>query len=163
MRLPGGQGMTPTRRIGLLAAVLLLAALPALAVELTGLRGPTPLDEEPAPPPLPREVNDDRRQVRNWPEQPPVIPHTVTGYQITLNANKCLSCHGRQFTAQSQAPMISITHFQNREGQVLASVSPRRYFCTQCHVAQTVIEPMVENDFEDIDAILDRQRAAGTR
>jgi hypothetical protein len=30
-------------------------------------------------------------------------------------------------------------------------------------VAQTVIEPMVENDFEDIDAILDRQRAAGTR
>jgi len=155
--------MKPPRQTLLLAAMLLLAALPALAVELTGLRGPTPLTEEPTPPPLPREVNDDRRQARAWPEQPPVIPHTITGYQITLNANKCLSCHGRQFTAQSQAPMISITHFQNRDGQVLASVSPRRYFCTQCHLAQTVIEPMVENDFEDIDTILDRQRAAGPK
>jgi cytochrome c-type protein NapB len=155
--------MRTPRQILLLAAILLSVALPALAVELTGLRVPTALTEEPTPPPLPREVNDDRRQARAWPEQPPVIPHTITGYQITLNANKCLSCHGRQFTAQSQAPMISITHFQNRDGQVLASVSPRRYFCTQCHLAQTVTEPMVENDFEDIDTILDRQRAGGPR
>jgi cytochrome c-type protein NapB len=151
--------MRPHRRSALLAATLLLAALPALAIELTGLRGPTPLTESTTPPPLPREVNDDRRQIRNWPEQPPVIPHAITGYQITLNANKCLSCHGRQFTGQSQAPMISVTHFQDRDGQVLASVSPRRYFCTQCHIPQMEVEPIVENRFEDIDSILDRQRA----
>jgi cytochrome c-type protein NapB len=153
--------MRPHPRSVLLAAALLLATLPAAAIELTGLRGPTPLTESATPPPLPREVNDDRRQPRNWPEQPPVIPHSITGYQITLNANKCLSCHGRQFTGQSQAPMISVTHFQDRAGQVLAAVSPRRYFCTQCHVGQNEVEPMVGNDFEDIDTILDRQRAAG--
>lgn len=147
--------------LGLAAATLLLAPLATAAVELTGLRGPTPLTESAVPPPLPRDVNDDRRQARNWPEQPPVIPHSIAGYQITLNANKCLSCHGRQFTAQSQAPMISVTHFQDRQGQVLASVSPRRYFCTQCHVPQTEVELMVENRFEDIDSIIERLRGGG--
>ena len=147
-------------RVILLAAALgAVAATAPMAQELTGLRGPTPLTEEPQPPPLPREVNDDRRQSRNYPEQPPVIPHTIQGYQITLNANKCLTCHGRQFTGQSQAPMISITHFMDRDLQVLASVSPRRYFCTQCHVPQAEVEPVVENRFEDIDTILDRARA----
>ena len=92
-------------------ALASVASGAALAQQLYGLRGPTPLAEEPQPPPLARELNDDQRQARNWPEQPPVIPHTIQGYQITLNANKCLTCHGRQFTAQSQAPMISITHF----------------------------------------------------
>lgn len=148
--------MRSTLRLALLA---LLAAGAAHAQELTGLRGPTPLDDEPKPPPLAREVNDDRRQARNYPEQPPVIPHTIEGYQITVNANRCLTCHGRQFTTQSQAPMISVTHFMDRDLQVLAAVSPRRYFCTQCHVPQAEVEPVVENRFEDIDTVLDRLRA----
>ena len=147
------------RHILILAAALAsLASGAALAQQLYGLRGPTPLAEEPQPPPLAREVNNDQRQARNWPEQPPVIPHTIQGYQIALNANKCLTCHGRQFTAQSQAPMISVTHFMDRDLQTLASVSPRRYFCTQCHVPQTDAEPVVENRFVDIDTLLDRQR-----
>jgi cytochrome c-type protein NapB len=41
----------------------------------------------------------------------------------------------------------------------LAAVSARRYFCTQCHVPQVEVEPLVENRFEDIDTLLDRQRA----
>ena len=139
-------------------ALASVASGAALAQQLYGLRGPTPLAEEPLPPPLARELNDDQRQARNWPEQPPVIPHTIQGYQITLNANKCLTCHGRQFTAQSQAPMISITHFMDRDLQTLASVSARRYFCTQCHVPQTDAEPVIENQFVDIDTMLDRQR-----
>jgi cytochrome c-type protein NapB len=143
----------------ILALAILVTAGAAGAQQLYGLRGPTPLAEEPQPPPLPREVNDDRRQSRNWPEQPPVIPHSVQGYQITLNANKCLTCHGRQFTAQSQAPMISVTHFMDRDLQVLAAVSGRRYFCTQCHVPQMQVEPIAESRFEDIDTLLDRQRA----
>jgi cytochrome c-type protein NapB len=149
------------RRSTALALALVLAAVPALAQELTGLRGPTPLDAEPPPPSIPREVNDDRRRARDWPEQPPIIPHTIAGYQITLNANRCLTCHGRQFTAQSQAPMISVTHFQDRDGQILAAVSPRRYFCTQCHVTQYDVAPMIENQFEDVVHILERQ--LGTR
>ena len=146
-------------RFPLLAAALLIVVTSgAFAQQLYGLRGPTPLPDSPQPPPLAREVNNDQRQSRNWPEQPPVIPHTIQGYQITLNANKCLTCHGRQFTGQSQAPMISITHFMDRDLQTLASVSPRRYFCTQCHVVQTDVEPPIENSFVDIDTLLDRQR-----
>ena len=54
--------------------------------------------------------------------------------------------------------MISITHFMDRDLQTLASVSPRRYFCTQCHVIQTEAEPPIENGFIDIDSMLDQQR-----
>ena len=148
------------RSILILAAALVHMALGAAhAQQLSGLRGPTPLAEEPPPPPLARELNDDRRQARNWPEQPPVIPHTSQGYQITLNANKCLTCHGRQFTAQSQAPMISITHFMDRDLQTLAAVSPRRYFCTQCHVPQLEVEPAIESRFVDIDTVVERLRS----
>ena len=141
------------------AAFLVMLASGASAQQLYGLRGPTPLPEWPQPPPLAREVNNDQRQARNWPEQPPVIPHTIQSYQITLNANKCLTCHGRQFTAQSQAPMISITHFMDRDLQTLAAVSPRRYFCTQCHVSQMEVEPVIDSRFVDIDTVIERLRS----
>ena len=106
--------------------------------------------------------NSDIRQVRNYPEQPPVIPHKITGYQVDRDANKCLSCHSRTAIEQSQAPMVSITHFMDRDGQFLASVSPRRYFCTQCHVMQLEVGPAVENSFIDIDSIL-RQEAGASQ
>ena len=144
-------------------AAALITVSTALAAELTGLRGPTPIDQETTPPPIPNEVNDDKRQARNYPEQPPVIPHQTRDYQITLNANKCLTCHTREFTAQSQAPMISITHFMDRDGQVLASVTPRRYFCTQCHVSQADAPPLVENTFRDIDTIIGAERGEGSQ
>ncbi|SDR48716.1 nitrate reductase cytochrome c-type subunit [Pseudovibrio sp. Tun.PSC04-5.I4] len=106
------------------------------------------------PPRIPKVVNTDERQVRNYPEQPPLIPHKIDGYQIDKRLNKCMTCHGRRAIEQSQAPMISVTHFMNREGQFLASVSPRRFFCTQCHVPQTEAKPLVENTFVDVDDVL---------
>ncbi|MCH9019843.1 MAG: nitrate reductase cytochrome c-type subunit [Proteobacteria bacterium] len=121
------------------------------------LRGLDPLAEQGPAPPMAKVSNEDLRRARNYPEQPPTIPHKIRGYQIDLNANKCLSCHSRRATAESQAPMVSITHFMNRDGQFLASVSPRRYFCTLCHVTQQVIEPLVGNEFVDIDSILSDQ------
>ena len=33
---------------------------------------------------------------RNYPDQPPLIPHAIEGYALDLNANKCLSCHCAQ-------------------------------------------------------------------
>jgi len=140
--------------------VLLLACVAAAPLsaaeppELVGLPG---FMANQAPPPIPREENRDVRRVRNYPDQPPTIPHTITGYQIDLSANKCLSCHSRKATESSQAPMISVTHFVDREGQTRAAVSPRRYFCTQCHVSQAEAKPLVENRFEDIDSLLARE------
>jgi cytochrome c-type protein NapB len=46
--------------------------------------------------------------------------------------------------------MISITHYMTREGQMLADVSPRRYFCTQCHVPQADTPALIENTFTDM-------------
>ena len=136
--------------------LLLAAALVAGAGSLTaqtlnsGLRGPAPLNDEGAAPPMLPNRNTSEREVRNYPEQPPVIPHSIDGYQIDMNGNKCLSCHARARTGESQAPMVSITHFMDRDSQVLADVTPRRYFCTACHVPQTDAQPLVPNTFEDM-------------
>ena len=148
---------------------LLVAAIAAGAGTLAaqtldyGLRGPTPLNDEGAAPPMAPTRNTSEREVRNYPEQPPVIPHSIDGYQIDLRSNKCLSCHARARTGESQAPMVSITHFMDRDGQFLASVSPRRYFCTECHVPQSVTDPPVSNDFVDIDTMLSRGTPGGKR
>lgn len=152
------------------AAIFLLVAVVAagtgaLAAEAldSGLRGPTPLNDEGPAPPMAPTRNTAEREMRNYPEQPPVIPHSIDGYQIDLRSNKCLSCHARSRTAESQAPMVSITHFMDRDGQFLASVSPRRFFCTECHVPQSVADPPVSNDFVDIDTMLRRAAPGGQR
>ncbi len=98
-------------------------------------------------PPLGRPITDDVRRMRNYPEQPPIIPHAIDGYQLTLHTNRCMECHKPEYTEGSGAPMISVTHFQDRDGQVLTDVTPRRYFCTACHVPQTDVKPLVPNNF----------------
>jgi cytochrome c-type protein NapB len=155
--------------IGKSAFILLVAALLAgpgslLAQTLnSGLRGPAPLNEEGPAPPMTPMRNTTERETRNYPEQPPVIPHSIDGYQIDIHGNKCLSCHARARIAESQAPMVSITHFMDRDGQFLASISPRRFFCTECHVPQNVTTPPVSNDFVDIDTLLSRAAPGGQR
>jgi cytochrome c-type protein NapB len=146
-----------------LCAVVLLSAIGLAQTERgslrSALRGNTPLNEVgPAPRMLP-QGNMDLREVRNYPEQPPVIPHVVDAYQLDANVNQCLSCHARSRTGESQAPMVSITHFMDRDGQFLASVSPRRYFCLQCHVPQHQVKAPVEIRFIDVDTLLSAARA----
>ena len=142
--------MTAGRALLVVVAVLAAARAGAQqtpdAPRLTGNSPPT----TPVPaPPVPRAVTDDIRRGRNYPEQPPIIPHAIEGYQITLHTNQCLTCHARQFIEGSGAPMISVTHFMDRDGQVLADVTPRRYFCNACHVPQADVPPLVRNTFRD--------------
>ena len=120
---------------------------PNIVPRVTG--GAQPMQEIPAPA-LARPITDDKRKMRNYPEQPPIIPHSIDGYQLSLKTNRCLDCHRRQYTEGSGAPMISVTHFMDRDNQVLADVTPRRYFCTACHVPQTDAQPLVPNTFEDM-------------
>jgi cytochrome c-type protein NapB len=140
------------------AAAVVAASLStfAMAQTFSALRGATPLDQEAQPPIMTPEMNTSEREARNYPEQPPLIPHSTEGYEVSIRGNKCLSCHARSRIRESQAPMISITHFSDRDGQFLASVSPRRYFCTQCHVPQHNVKVPIENDFVDIDTLLTR-------
>jgi len=140
----------------IIAAVSVLLAGAALADnQIANLRGSAPLDESNSAPPIAKTLNTDIRQVRNYPEQPPIIPHKIDGYQIDLNVNQCMTCHSRTAIEVSQAPMISITHFMDREGQFLATASPRRYFCTQCHVPATEARPPIVNIFVDVDSAID--------
>lgn len=119
-----------------------------------------PLDSEPVPPRIADVVDSDQRRARIHPMQPPTIPHRIDNYQVDLRANRCLACHSRTRVEESRAPMVSVTHYTNRDGEVLAEVSPRRYFCTQCHVPQTDGAPLVENTFEDVADMLAREAAA---
>lgn len=122
----------------------------AIAQMVPALSGPEQAMEEIPAAPMPKWVVDDIRKMRAYPDQPPIIPHSIEGYQLSVNTNRCLSCHKREFTQGSGAPMISVTHYMTREGQMLADVSPRRYFCTACHVPQADVRPLVDNKFKDM-------------
>lgn len=148
----------------LLVAVLLVTpwlALQSLATDaprqddhIANARGNVALNVEPQAPPLGRVINTDIKQRRAYPMQPPLIPHKIDNYQVDTRANKCMSCHSRKRTEESQAPMISVTHYMDRDGNFLATVSPRRYFCNQCHVTQADVKPVVRNNFVDVDTLL---------
>ena len=131
------------------------------ADEIATLRGGAPLDEEPTPNPIPQVIDGDIKARRNYPMQPPLIPHDTRGYEVNLQVNKCMSCHARRRTEDSQAPMISVTHYMDRDGNFLAEISPRRYFCNQCHVTQTVTRDVLENEFQDMDELLQERAALG--
>jgi cytochrome c-type protein NapB len=151
------------RKLLLLALLLPLSVLAQKQYALDNMRGPTPLAETAKPAPMVNPDNSDVRRARNYAMQPPVVPHKIEGYQIDRNANRCMMCHSRTRTQESQAPMISVSHFMNREGNFLAELSPRRYFCLQCHVPQANLEPLVTNKFKDVDTILNQAPPAGAR
>lgn len=133
--------------------LLLVASFVLAQDDIATLRGGA-IAEEATPPKLPAVDDRDLKRSRAYPMQPPTIPHRIRDYRVDLNSNKCLSCHSRKQTSQSQAPMVSVTHYMDREGNFLADVSPRRYFCEQCHVVQTNAPTLVDNDFKDIDQLL---------
>ncbi|WP_428242548.1 nitrate reductase cytochrome c-type subunit [Gynuella sp.] len=122
--------------------------------QLANLRGDTPLDAEGEPPKMKAVENSDLKRERAYPQQAPTIPHDITGYQVDLNFNRCLACHSRKKADEAQAPMVSITHYMNRDGQFLADVSPRRFFCTQCHITQQETKSLIENTFVDMDTLV---------
>ncbi len=110
------------------------------------------------------DVQDPAEKLKNYPkenlqqpisyiQQPPLIPHHVRGYEVDRKTNKCLTCHSFKNFKRYGATKISVTHFINRDGQALSDVSPRRYFCLQCHVPQVKAKPLVENTFEPTGAL----------
>jgi nitrate reductase (cytochrome), electron transfer subunit len=145
---------------------LLLAFPPVTALGqgmLDAMRGTVPLDQVPAPPPLQNQENKDVRRMRAFAMQPPTIPHRIDGYQIDRFANRCMACHARTKIEESKAIPVSATHYMDRDGTIRGDISPRRYFCTQCHVPQDEVKPLVVNRYEDFEAVRSREtnRPAG--
>ena len=129
------------------------------ARDIAPLRRHVPIDVEVAPLEMARVENFDIRRGRAYPMQPPTIPHSVDGYQVDLNSNRCMVCHARANAVRFQAPEVSVTHYMDRDDQFLATISPRRYFCMQCHVVQTDATPLVANAFVDIDTLIQQEQA----
>jgi len=124
-----------------------------IMAETKSLRGTNAIDEPSTKPQITRWQEDKEPIERDYVQQPPLIPHSIEGYKVNLKFNKCLTCHSWANYKEANATKISQTHFEDREGQVLANVSPRRYFCPQCHVSQVDQKPLVENEFEPVQAI----------
>ena len=123
---------------------------------LDSLRGDQPLNEN-AKQPVPKKWQRDQPPIqRDFVQQPPLVPHTIEDYIIDTKSNKCLSCHSWANYKDKGATKISLTHFTDRDGNDLANISARRYFCTQCHVPQVDAKPLVENTFKPVKSIMGR-------
>lgn len=126
------------------ALLLAGAALAQQAGKVATLRGSDAADADQA-----GEVyhQDEKRFPRNYRQQPPLIPHTIDKYQIDLKANECLGCHDWTNAGDRGAPTLSMTHYQDREGNQLDTVAGTRWFCNQCHVPQADAPALVDNTF----------------
>jgi cytochrome c-type protein NapB len=151
--------MNGSRRLYAIALIAAGVVGLAIADELgDGLRGSTALEQEAKAPPLAGVENTDVKRGRAYTSQPPTIPHTIERYEITRNVNFCMYCHSRVRNEEFGAPMVSATHFMDRDYDFLAEISPRRYFCTQCHVTQAVVKPPVDNRFIDVYELVEREQ-----
>jgi cytochrome c-type protein NapB len=95
-----------------------------------------------------KAINNNQAVDRNFEEQPPVVSHTVDEYPITLKSNGCMDCHSKENAKKEKATVVPKSHFQAADGKTLASVSSRRHFCVQCHVAQIDAKPLIANTFQ---------------
>jgi len=126
-------------------AALAGAADPEPAMTL--LRGKTPVPETSASG-IYKMERHDRVIPRNHAWQPPIIPHNVKGYQITKDVNTCMVCHSSKSAPRTGATPVAKSHYLDRDGRELPTISTRRYFCLQCHVPQFDAEPLVQNTFK---------------
>ncbi|MDD1780861.1 nitrate reductase cytochrome c-type subunit [Enterovibrio sp. ZSDZ35] len=117
------------------------------AVVVESLRGTTGIEEANVVPDIKNVPKNQERIALNYVNQPPMIPHSIDGYQVNQANNSCLECHDVDVYRKTGAPRISPTHFMDRDNRVLTEVSARRYFCLQCHVPQAQTDVLVENDF----------------
>lgn len=124
-----------------------------LAEEVKSLRGSTDIEAPSNAVEIKKNINDKGPITRDYVQQPPLIPHKIKGYKINLKFNKCLTCHSWANYKKSGATKVSLTHFSGRDGEARSNVSPRRYFCTQCHVPQADVKPLVENSFKSVSTI----------
>lgn len=141
-------------------AVLSLTVVAALSLQVTekavaqqaggilSLRGETEIPDENVAPVVPRQNTQPGSFERSYRQQPPLIPHKIDGYQIDRSANQCMQCHDWPYNVDQEAPKISETHYIDRDGVALDRVSPRRWFCTQCHAPQSNAKELVRNDFK---------------
>ena len=133
----------------MLAVALVVYASQALSEDnLESLRGMTAIEANSATPEPKKWKGKSELIVRDFVQQPPLIPHKSQGFKTNLKGNKCIGCHGPADYEEAEATGISESHFRDRDGNLLADVSASWYFCTQCHVEQRDVALLVDNEFK---------------
>jgi len=117
-----------------------------------------------------------KRFERSFLNAPPLIPHSIEGLvPITKNNNACLGCHMPNVAKSMGATPIPPSHFVDfrpttklakdgsviKDGKKVKNTSdikvvmhkekklyPGRWNCTQCHVPQANVKPLVKNNFK---------------
>ena len=132
----------------LMAAAAALTVMPgAWTAQIESLRGDD-ITKASAEPERKKLIEVQGGIERSYKEQPPMIPHEVDKYEINIKTNGCFKCHTPETYEKEKAPVVSDSHFLDRDGNKLDHISSRRYFCTQCHAPQLNGEPLVKNLFE---------------
>ncbi len=113
---------------------------------------------------------------RSYENAPPLIPHSVDGLlPIKKDSNQCLSCHMPDVAKGVGATPIPPSHFTDfrpttavkdgkllKDGKAVANatdvtiakfkklkkLNPARFNCSQCHVPQANVKPLVKNTFK---------------
>ena len=128
--------------------ILTLGAPTFAAEQVASLRGSHDITATSVKPEKKKLISESGGFERSYKLQPPLIPHKVHKYRITLKNNDCLKCHDKKHHKREHAPMVGKSHFIARDGTHLTHVSSRRWFCTQCHAPQLNAQPLVQNEFE---------------
>jgi cytochrome c-type protein NapB len=87
---------------------------------------------------------------RSFTNAPPLIPHSLAGLlPITKKHNACLDCHAPDVAESVGATSIPKTHLMDfRTKKYLGHLAPQRFYCSQCHVPQANVRPLVQNTFK---------------
>jgi len=144
-----------------------------LGLRKSGLSGAVNIPEAKYDRPAPGAA---KRFARSYVNAPPLIPHSVDGLlPITAKNNACLGCHMPDVAKSMGATPIPESHFTDfrpstklvngkvvKDGKVVANatdikiakfkklkkLNPARYNCSQCHVPQANVKPLVGNTFK---------------
>jgi len=99
----------------ILLGLLFGLSLAGRAADVQSLRGAMDIEDPSAPVDI-KKVQPDRDPIpRDYVQQPPLIPHKIDNYKITLKFNKCLTCHSWKNYKRYGATKISQTHFEDRD------------------------------------------------
>jgi nitrate reductase cytochrome c-type subunit len=90
---------------------------------------------------------ETKKLERPYKGAPPLIPHSLEGFQITRSSNDCLGCHSEGIEVEKGhiATKVPPSHYINEYTgeQKKEQVIGMRYNCIQCHVPQSQQEPPV--------------------
>ncbi len=118
--------------------------------DIASLRGTTDLSGPSLKAVKQKVISQEGGFERSYKQQPPMVPHKVDKYKITLKNNGCMKCHSKKNYKKEKSPMVGESHFLSRDGKKLQKVSSRRYFCDQCHAIQIDAKPLVKNEFDGL-------------